>query len=88
MSLPNQATSYTRWVNENTTSSASPSPSINRVQAGNAQGSYVMHKLDGTHGSVGGGGNQMPNGCSGASCLDQLTRDRIRAWINSGAPNN
>jgi len=43
-----------------------------------------MHKLDGSHTT----GQQMPRGCSGSNCLDQTTRDRIRAWIDAGAQDN
>ena len=58
---------------------------MDRVEPGDSTESYVMHKLDGTHASVGGSGSQMPlAGC----CLDSATRDGIRAWIDEGAPDN
>lgn len=56
-------------------------PTLQRVQAGNAGNSYLIHKLEGTQ-SV---GSRMP---LGGPFLDQATIDRIRAWINAGAPNN
>ena len=60
-------------------------PSMDRVEPGDSTASYFMHKLDGTHASVGGSGEQMPrSGC----CLDQAVRDDIRAWIDAGANNN
>jgi len=82
-----QGTLYSLWVGSS--ASGVPSfqlPSMDRVEPGSSLQSYVMHKLDGTHAAVGGSGAQMPLGCTGSNCLDQTTRDRIRAWIDSGAP--
>ena len=56
-----------------------------RIDPGDSTNSYVMHKLDGTHVAAGGSGGQMPlSGC----CLDETTRDNIRAWIDGGALND
>ncbi len=61
--------------------SAEASP-MNRIEPGSSAESYLMHKLDGTHGTVGGSGSQMPlSGC----CLSVGVRDDIRAWIDNGA---
>lgn len=54
---------------------------LQRVQPGNAGNSYLIHKLEGTQAV----GSRMP---LGGPFLDQTTIDRVRAWINSGAPNN
>jgi parallel beta-helix repeat protein len=59
-------------------------PAMDRVEPGDASQSYLMHKLDGTHVSVGGILSQMPPG----GPLPEATRDGIRAWIESGAPKN
>lgn len=50
-------------------------------QAGNAGSSYLIHKLEGTQTE----GSRM---LLGGPFLDQATIDRMRAWINAGAPNN
>jgi hypothetical protein len=57
-------------------------PSLMRVEPGNADDSYIIHKLEGASSIV---GVRMP---AGGPFLDQATIDRIRAWIDSGAPNN
>ncbi|HCP46804.1 MAG TPA: hypothetical protein DIU15_12230, partial [Deltaproteobacteria bacterium] len=64
------------------------SPAVDRIEPGQPELSYVIHKLEGTHGGVGGSGYRMPYGCSGALCLDAATIDGIRSWIADGAPNN
>lgn len=56
-----------------------------RVAPGAPDRSYLMMKLDGTHLAGGGTGVRMP---MGAAPLDAPTRDRFRAWIAAGAPNN
>lgn len=58
---------------------------LKRVQPGAPQDSYLMHKLDGTHLDAGGSGERMP---FGAPQLDEGLRERFRAWIAAGAPNN
>ncbi|MEX0708022.1 MAG: Ig-like domain-containing protein, partial [Woeseia sp.] len=56
-------------------------PSIDRVEPGEPDNSYLIHKLEGTQ-SV---GDRMPQG---GPFLDQDTIDMIRTWITDGAPNN
>lgn len=56
-----------------------------RVAPGAPDKSYLMMKLDGTHLTAGGKGSRMP---LGAPPLDAVTRDKVRAWIAAGAPNN
>jgi hypothetical protein len=58
---------------------------LQRVKPGSAQESYLMHKLDGTQISVGGQGARMP---FDGPPLDAETLDKIRRWIEAGAPNN
>ena len=53
-------------------------PALLRVSAGDADGSYLVQKLEGTAGI----GQRMP---AGGPPLDQATIDVIRAWIDSGA---
>ena len=60
-------------------------PTLPYVTPGDPDKSFLMHKLDGTQLSVGGTGVQMPYF---ATPLSQADRDGIRAWINSGAPQN
>jgi hypothetical protein len=57
-------------------------PSLLRVAPGNASDSYLIRKLEGTPGIV---GVRMP---FGGPYLPQSTIDRIRAWIDNGAPND
>jgi hypothetical protein len=57
-------------------------PALQRVQAGDAANSYVVHKLEGAA-SI--GGSRMP---LGGPFLDQATIDQVKEWINSGAANN
>ena len=57
-----------------------------RIDPGSATNSYLMHKLDGTAGSVGGSTNtQMP--LSGGP-LTTAQIEGVRGWINSGAAND
>jgi hypothetical protein len=57
-------------------------PMFTRVVAGDADASYLIAKLEGTHLEMGGLGAQMPLG----GTLDQDLIDEIRAWIDEGAP--
>ena len=56
-------------------------PAVNRVEPGDPDNSYLIHKLEGTQ-SV---GSRMPQG---GPFLPQATIDMIRDWITDGAPNN
>lgn len=53
-------------------------PSLQRVNPGNPNNSYVIHKLEGTH-TV---GDRMPQG---GPFLDTATINQVRAWITAGA---
>jgi hypothetical protein len=55
-------------------------PSLLRVKPGDPNNSYMVHKIEGAPGIVGG---QMP---LGETPLPQATIDAIRQWIANGAP--
>jgi hypothetical protein len=56
-------------------------PNLLRVNPGNPDASYIVHKIEGEAGITGG---QMP---LGETPLPQATIDAIRQWITNGAPN-
>lgn len=59
-------------------------PSMDRVEPNFPTLSYFLHKLNGTHISVGGSGTQMPP----SAPLSAGDRQNIEDWIDAGAPNN
>jgi hypothetical protein len=64
---------------------ASQVPSLDRVHPLFPDSSYLVHKIQGTQGSVGGSGGQMPLG-GPVLTDDQIAT--IRAWIAAGALDN
>ncbi len=58
-------------------------PSLLRVDPSRPDSSYLMLKLEGLAGAVGGIGTQMPLGGQ----LTPAQIDSVRAWILSGAPD-
>lgn len=56
-----------------------------RVLPGDAESSYLVNKLEGTQGSVGGGGERMP---VGLPPLSESAIDVVRRWIDEGALDN
>lgn len=56
-----------------------------RVLPSQPDSSYLVHKIQGTQGTVGGIGERMP---LGQPPLTQTQIDLIRAWIAAGAKNN
>jgi len=58
-------------------------PLYDLVEPGNPEGSYLVHKLRGSHTDVGGMGRQMPTGKDPLPDEDQA---RIWSWIEQGAP--
>ncbi len=74
MDLTSAAASFSSLVNI----ASFQEPTIFRVASGDADNSYLIHKLEGT--SV--QGARMP---SGGPFLDQATIDVIRLWIDNGA---
>jgi hypothetical protein len=76
--------SYTNIFNVTATQSA-----LKRIAAGGGAGaanqSYIYHKIEGTQANppANGSGVRMPQG--GAQ-MNQASRDKVRDWINSGAP--
>jgi len=61
---------------------------LKRVRPYLPDSSYLVHKIQGTQGTVGGSGARMPLGCSGGSRLPNATINTIRNWILQGANNN
>lgn len=61
---------------------SSQQPSLLRIDPGNSDDSYLIRKLEGGPGIT---GQRMP---FGGPFLDQATIDRMRAWVDEGAPNN
>ena len=59
-------------------------PRLYRLMANVPDSSYIVLKLEGKAGAVGGLGTRMPLG--GALTSQQI--DTVRAWIAAGAPNN
>ena len=55
---------------------------VPQIEAGNADNSYIMHKINNTHTDIGGGGSQMPIG-GGPLGSDEIAI--ITDWINDGA---
>ncbi len=69
----------------NTVGVPSVESSLLRIAAGMPDDSYLVHKIQGTQGSVGGSGARMPlTGC----CLSTDQIATIRAWIAAGAQDN
>ena len=75
MDLTSAAASFSSLVNI----ASFQEPTILRVAVGDADNSYLIHKLEGTAAQ----GTRMPQG---GPFLDQATIDVIRLWINNGAP--
>jgi hypothetical protein len=61
---------------------ATEAPALLRVAPGDPAASYLMHKLRGTAGSVGGAATRMP---LGQPMLDEEVLTGIEAWISRGA---
>jgi hypothetical protein len=60
-------------------------PGMDRIEPGQPDQSYLVHKIQGTQGSVGGTGGRMP---LGRTPLTQAQVDIIRAWVTAGALDN
>ena len=75
MDLSSAAASFSSLINI----ASFQEPAIFRVAVGDADNSYLIHKLEGTSAQ----GSRMPQG---GPFLDQATIDVIRLWIDSGAP--
>jgi hypothetical protein len=60
-------------------------PTMNRIEPGDADQSYLVNKIQGTQDAVGGSGGQMPLGGTPLT-TEQVTT--IRAWVEAGAENN
>ncbi|WP_428384439.1 hypothetical protein [Nevskia ramosa] len=66
---------------------ASTESPLMRVTPGQPDKSYLWHKLNGSHVSVGGSGNAMPMS-DPPRLLEPAQRALFKAWIEAGAPNN
>lgn len=64
---------------------SSEAPTLERVEAGDPDNSYLVNKLKGTAGDVGGTDTQMP---LGESALSDEEIEAIEEWITNGAENN
>jgi hypothetical protein len=64
---------------------AGEASALKRIRASLPDSSYLIHKIQGTHVSVGGSGDRMPQG---ASPLPNQTIRMIRRWVAAGAANN
>jgi mono/diheme cytochrome c family protein len=64
---------------------------LDRIEPGDPEVSYLVHKIQGTHtaGSVRGSGLRMPRTCPGTiPCLTAQQIQLIRQWVLEGAANN
>jgi mono/diheme cytochrome c family protein len=61
-------------------------PSMLRIKPNDTANSYLIHKVEGSQGNVGGSGGRMPQGCSVNTCLSGAQINAIKAWVNAGAP--
>jgi hypothetical protein len=78
MNLSNASASFAALVGVASTQQ----PSLQRVNAGNPDDSYVVRKIEGAPGITGG---RMP---LGGAPLDATLIANVRAWITAGAQNN
>lgn len=78
MNLSSAAASFAALVNV----SSAEQPALRRVLPGDAAASYLVRKLEGSAGIT---GERMPQG---GPFLSAAEIDRVRSWINAGAPNN
>ncbi len=61
---------------------------MKRVNPGNPEGSYLSHKLRGTHLQVGGSGQPMPYGSEASAGISAEAVELIDRWISEGATDN
>ena len=69
-------------VNDSVNDPSDDIPSMDRIEPGDADNSYIWLKLNNTHTAAGGSGGDMPP--SGALASDDLSV--IETWIEEGAP--
>ena len=75
LSLANDFTTTTVGV------ASTQAPGMKRIAAGDRDASYLLHKLRGTHTTVGGSGERMPR--NGPPYLSDSDIDRIGAFIDA-----
>jgi mono/diheme cytochrome c family protein len=78
MNLTSASASFAALVNV----ASQQQPGFMRVKPGDAEASYLIHKLEGRAGIS---GDRMPQG---GPFLSQAEIDSVKAWINAGATNN
>jgi hypothetical protein len=61
-------------------------PAMMRIRPTKPDSSYLVHKIQGTHLTVGGSGVRMP--ASGSGFLSESVINIIRSWVAAGAQNN
>jgi hypothetical protein len=64
---------------------------LDRIEPGNPEASYLIHKIQGTHTAttVSGSGARMPLNCpTDRPCLSAAEIQMIRQWVLEGAVNN
>jgi hypothetical protein len=71
-----------RWYDGLVGVPSQQAPGLNLIEPGDPEGSYLVHKLRGTHGLAGGGGARMP---VADSPLDDDEQAAVEAWIANGA---
>ena len=72
-----------RWYDAMVAAPSQQAPGMNLIEPGDAEQSYLVHKLRGTQGLAGGGGARMP---IADSPLDDVEQAAVEAWISNGAP--
>lgn len=60
--------------------------SLDWIEPGDPDASYLLRKVEGTHRAVGGRGNGMPPRVADPTTAQE--RATLRAWITAGAPQN
>jgi len=60
-------------------------PSMDLIEPGDPDNSYLVRKIEGTQTQAGGLGGRMP---AGTSPLSQEIIDMIRVWVEEGATDN
>lgn len=72
-----------RWYGAMVEVESQQAPGMKLIAPGDPEQSYLVHKLRGTHGLVGGGGARMP---IADAALDDDEQAAVEAWIANGAP--
>ena len=71
-----------RWYDAMVDVESQQAPGMPMIAPGDPEQSYLVHKLRGTHGQVGGGGARMP---IADAALSEEEQAAVEAWIANGA---